>query len=100
MIALAISIFRDGEPYKSILQNIASHLKEMKKIRNKISHHSNKSQEVFDTLVHSQLSASNVGIDVSGFLISKKRNSLPFIEIYFTYIRNAAEKIANYESFI
>ena len=96
VIALAESIFLDGEPYKTVLKNISSHLKEMKKIRNQISHNSNKSRDTFDSFIRNKLSACKVGISVSDFLIIKKGVSLSFIEIYFTYIRNSATIIANY----
>lgn len=96
VIKLSETFFEDGKPYKPALQSIASKLQEAKKIRNAISHNSQKSKETFNSLVRNKLSASQTGISVSNFLISKKKSDPYFYDLYFTYFNNAAQIIANY----
>lgn len=97
VIKLSESFFEDGKPYKEALQGFSSKYKEMKKVRNLIVHNSLKSTDEFNSLVRTVLRASNVGISATDFLLSKKNNNLFFYEIYFTHLRNAAKKIAEYE---
>lgn len=77
VIKLTESFFKDGKPYKEVLQGFSSKYKEMKKVRNLIVHNSLKSVDEFNSLVRTALRASSVGISVTEFLLSKK------IVIYF-----------------
>jgi hypothetical protein len=93
VLSCAERLFENGEPYRSALQNISSHLSEMKTIRNAISHNSENSRKAFENLVRGRLLPADVGISVSEFLLRRKQGS-SFIELYFTFTANAAQSIA------
>jgi hypothetical protein len=96
VIKYAETLFENGEPYKSILQGVSSYLREMKTIRNAISHNSAKSRDDFDNLVRGKLSPGEVGITVSRFLVSQKSRKPMFVKDYFTALKNSAIQIASY----
>lgn len=96
IIKMAERIFENGEPYKSVIAGINSHLISIKKLRNNIAHNSIKSNDEFNTLVRNELSPSEVGISTAQFLLSSKSGSSAFWEIYFTHLTNGATQIANF----
>lgn len=91
-----LRLFENGEPFKSALDGFSSKFSEIKKVRNIIVHNSVKSKEEFDTLVRNSLRASDVGLTVVEFLLSKKGTNPYFFDIYITLIENTATLISNY----
>ena len=96
IVSMAERILEKGEPYKSVISGINSHLVNIKKLRNNIAHNSRKSNAEFDTLVRNELSPSEVGISPAQFLLSSKDKAKPFWEVYFLYLKNAAQTIASF----
>lgn len=78
IIKMAERVFENGEPYKTVIFGINSHLVNIKKLRNNIAHNSRKSNEEFDTLVRNELSPSEVGISTAQFLLYSKIVRRPF----------------------
>lgn len=93
---MAQRIFEDGKPYIIALNVFNSIYTEIKKTRNVIVHNSIKSKSEFDTLVRNALSASNVGLSPTDFLLSKKGNKPKFYKIYIEHLKNAASGICNH----
>lgn len=93
---MAQRIFEEGKPYILALNGFNSVYTEIKKTRNIIVHNSIKSKSEFDTLVRNALSASNVGLSPTDFLLSKKGNKPKFYKIYIEHLKNAASGICNY----
>lgn len=96
IVNMAERIFKNGEPYKSVISGINSHLVNIKKLRNNIAHNSRKSNAEFDTLVRNELSPSEVGISTAKFLLSSTNKAKPFWEVYFLHLKNAAQAIASF----
>jgi len=96
IIKMAERVFENGEPYKTVIFGINSHLVNIKKLRNNIAHNSRKSNEEFDTLVRNELSPSEVGISTAQFLLYSKNSAPPFWEIYFTHLMNGAKAIVSF----
>lgn len=93
---MAQRIFENGEPYISVLSGINTILIEIKKVRNNIAHNSLKSNDEFDTLIRNVLSPSDVGLTTAQFLLSQKGSQPIFWDMYFTYLKNAVMRIANF----
>lgn len=89
--------FKDGAPYKNVLNSINSDLDDIKTIRNSIVHMSNKSRDGFKSLVRKKMGGSPRGISAGMFLLSIK--TLPegtYIEYYSNLLKASAKLISNF----
>ena len=99
VVARANRFFKNGEPYSSVLENIAQDLKEMKTIRNSIVHASVSSREKFKSLVRGRIRGGTFpsGLTVGGFLNGNNpaaSNPISFLEYYIEALRKAGNDIA------
>lgn len=85
----AKNYFKDGGPFV-FLDSVSQDFADMKKIRNKISHVSIKSQREFESLVRSRLSYVPTNVSVASFLmenVPRQRNT------FFVHYMNVTKSI-------
>jgi len=75
VVQIAETYFKDGEPFKPILQGITAELKEMTTIRNRIAHRSTSAREKFNTLVRKNFGHGIPGMTPGRFLLTPTSSS-------------------------
>lgn len=88
--------FQAGRPFSPVLKSNQNLLDEVRTIRNAIAHHSESTQQKFDTLVRTKLGTLPPNLTVGGFLGTTVPNSIPpvsFLEFYVAKIDLAAQQI-------
>lgn len=89
-------LLKNGKPFDKPVSSITHQLKNMKTIRNAITHASSISKEKFKSLVRGKISYFPSSLTIGGFLYSRVPNTKPpesFFDYYFNSIINAARKI-------
>lgn len=90
---LAKIYFENGGPF-SIIENIPVEFDDIKNIRNRISHNSEKSAKAFErVLVKTIMQTTNVS--VGDFLMMFKDNSQTYFSYYMDYLKGYVEAICN-----
>jgi len=88
--------FRDGRPFDKPISSITHQLRNMKTIRNAISHTSALSRDKFKSLVRGKISFYPRSLTVGGFLYTRVPNITPpenFFDYYLSSVVNAANRI-------
>lgn len=90
---LAKIYFENGGPF-SILENMPVEFDDIKNIRNRISHNSEKSTKAFErVLIKTIMQTTNVS--VGDFLMMFKDNSQTYFSYYMDYLKGYVEAICN-----
>jgi len=88
--------FKNGEPYAQALRPMSSQLKDIQKIRNRIVHSSEHSEEDFKTLIRSKIRHAPPKITPGEFLGKiESGTNLTFFQYYTDFLGLAAEEIVN-----
>lgn len=90
---LAKIYFENGGPY-SIIENIPVEFDDIKNIRNRISHVSEKSIKAFERVL-SKTIMQTTNVDVADFLMMFKDNSQTYFSYYMDFIKGYVEAICN-----
>lgn len=88
--------FKNGRPFDKPISSITHQLKNMKTIRNAITHSSSLSKDKFKSLVRGKISYYPQSLTVGGFLYTRVPNSSPpeiFFDYYFSSLLNVAKRI-------
>lgn len=70
VVQIAETYFRDGEPFKPILEGISAELKDMATIRNRIAHRSTSARDRFNSLVRKNFGHGKPGMTPGRFLLT------------------------------
>lgn len=90
---LAKTYFENGGPY-SIIENIPIEFEDIKVIRNRISHISEKSTKAFERLLAKTI-VQSTNIDISDFLMMFKDDNQTYFSYYMDFLKGYVEAICN-----
>lgn len=86
--------FKDGEPYKNILQTIAVDINNMNKIRNRITHQSKRSGDDFKIFIRQEFGHGIKGMTPGRLLLKNKDNqTITYFDYYSGIIEKTGDEI-------
>lgn len=84
--------FKDGEPYKNVLQSTMTDFNDMNTVRNRIAHKSKVAKDKFNKLVRRKFGYGIRGMTPGRFLF-KQFNNIKYIEYYIDIIKTTSNII-------
>lgn len=90
---LAEIYFENGGPF-SIIENMPVEFEDIKNIRNRISHDSEKSAKAFERVLVKTITQTT-NVSVSDFLMRFKNNNQTYFSYYMDYLKGYVEAICN-----
>lgn len=95
VISRAEAYFKDGEPYKNVIQGATTDLNDMNTIRNRVAHKSANTKEKFNNFVRRKIGYGRRGMTPGRFLLTSVNSASQdiFIDYYVDIIRTTGRII-------